>query len=246
MGIFAAIEVEVRGKKAIRLTYKMNRYDNTDKAITLIVQQQLEGFERYPFSFQYLEETEQIRYPIIRVVAGPGVSVSLENFPSTPYLASQATALVDIIRAQDPEIVSPMATDISSYGYNGGEEINPPTSQVSFGFPDNYFHIERFPSEMIFHHPATGGALIVRVPQFSMTQGQTRGTRDAEARFAFEIDPEGISWVANRPLLKIVRTPSVTTEISQPIIALPGHISSLQRFNSFYKIYEVNNIRDVP
>jgi hypothetical protein len=57
MGIFAADEVEVRGKKAIRLSYKMNMFDRTAKAITLIVQQKLEGYEGYPFTFQYLEET---------------------------------------------------------------------------------------------------------------------------------------------------------------------------------------------
>jgi hypothetical protein len=132
MGIFSSQEVE-----AIQLTHQINEFDRTPRLVTLIAQQELPGYTRFPAAFEYLEEPDTQRFwkisSTIRIVAAPGVSVLLQNFPDVYPDVEGKIPLLEIYRVQDPGVVPPMGTSISSYGLIGTEEINPPP----YSFPVN-------------------------------------------------------------------------------------------------------------
>jgi hypothetical protein len=243
MGVFSADEIEVLGKRAIRLAYRLNEFDRTPRTITLIAAEALAGYTRFPAAYQYLEASSERRYPIIRVIAAPGVSVLLQNFPDV-WIAGQEVPDLEIYRVQDPEVVPPLACDIQAFTLTGSDEVNPPSSTLIVGPPtDNYFQVERAPSQVIIRHPFSHSALIIRVPQLSRNPSETR---DARARFAYEFDPNGVLGHADRPLLKIVKTPEVEIELATRVLRLPSERIDARQLFAFWQIYEVDNINAVP
>jgi hypothetical protein len=251
MGIFTAEEVENSGKRAIRLTYKLNQYDRIPRVITLIVQQELVGYQRFPAAYEYIEETNERRYPLIRVVAGPGISVQLDNFPVTEMLGPGIPD-VEIYRVQDPELIPAMAQDIDPLSLIGVDEINPPSSPLVSTSPTNYFLVNRFAHDIIIQHPFTKTILKISVPQLTTDPSDTSNAR---ARFAYEFNPEGDLGSVDQPLLRIVKTAEVEVGVTGGRLVqlmvpslVPRDLRELdvREIFNFYKIYEVDESNTVP
>jgi len=255
MGIFTSREIEVSGKRAIQLSHQINEFDRTPRLITLIIQQELSGYTRFPAAFEYLEKPDTQRFwkisSTIRIVVAPGVSVLLQNFPDV-YMEGEIP-LLEIYRVQDPAVVPPMGTSIASYGLIGTNEINSPPytippDLVTAGTakePENYFRIERRPGEVVISHPFSSTILTMDVKQFSRTPGSTA---DAKDRFCYQFDPQGVLGDVAKPLLKIVKTPAVGLKFSgkswlklHPVVNV-----DLRQELAFWKVYEVDDINAVP
>jgi hypothetical protein len=254
MGIFKSTIGQYKEKKAAFLSYQINQYDQRDFAIWLIVDQQINGFTRLPFSYQYLDESSVRPYPIIRLVAGPGVSVVLQNFPKSYIPEIDKIPLLEIIRVQDPNLVPPLAVDFTSSDFKAstvigcgmilvGEKcflidhlIDHLSNNTRTVQPSNRTRIKHFYSNT---------ELILDVPEFSETPDSPK---DSRARFAYEIDLQGSPDSVDKPLIKIVKTPSVDFKIvpnflpKSPFTADPG----LRLEFTIFNLYETDDINDVP
>jgi len=244
-GIFTATEKEVFGQPGIELSFKRNDHDRQPWLITLTIQTRLNGYRRFPAAYQFLEEGEERPWPIIRVIVAPGVSLAIQNIPDS-YIVGPETPALEFFRVQDPELVPPMAHDINPLGFAGQEELNPPMlvppPDMPDLYPENYFRIERLPSEVIIQHPFTRTTLQIRVPEFTR---DPRNPADAQTRFCFEFNPQGVLGNADQPLLRIVKTPSVRLVVAAEFVSLRAQ-TDLRRSLVFYQVFEVDNINAVP
>lgn len=248
MGIFAAVEKEVAGKPGVELSFKRTDWDREPWLITLTIQQRLDGYRRFPAAYQFLEETEDRRWPIIRVVAAPGVSIAIRNIP-TAYIVGIDTPSLEFFRVQDPEIVPPMAHDIMPMSLAGQDELNPPPFVVpnmrADMFPENYFRVERLPSEVVIENPFTSTTLTIDVPEFTRDASDIH---NAKARFCYYFDPDGVFGNADRPLLRIVKTPDVKLTIASRDTRFTSLMrpTDIRQLLAFYQIFEVDDINAVP
>jgi hypothetical protein len=248
VGTFAAVEKEIAGKAGIELSFRRSDYDQEPWRISLIIQKQLEAYHRFPAAYQFLEETEERWWPIIRVVAAPGLSVAIQNIPDT-YVAGIETPSLEFFRVQDPEVLPPIAHDIAAMGLAGQEEVNPPVLAVPANmpsmYPENYFRIDRLPSEVVIDHPFSRTTLMIKVPEFTR---DARDTRNARARFCYHVDPEGVLGSFDHPLVRIVKTPEVklTVAASDTRFARITAETNLRQHIVFYEIFEVDDINAVP
>jgi len=250
MGLFEAVITQIEGRRAVELTHRLNAYDHNPRRLTLIVRQPLTGLSRLPFAYQYLESAPERPFPTIVVVAAPGVSVVLENYPDT-FIASEAVPAVDIYRVQDPELIPPLGSDLTSRNFVGDTEIpsQPAFSLVSIAPPTNYFQVKRLDAVLAIKHVFSNTEIILTPPQLTRTRGESR---DAQARFAYEIDPEGRLGSTERPLLRIVKTPAVDIGIADRVFmdsvmaSLGGPRVDPSRFLAFWEVYEVDDVNQVP
>lgn len=255
MSVFAAKLTTVDGFRSVELSCGLNSYDREQRLIKLIVRKKLKGFSRLPLAYQFLEETKERPYPLIIVLAGPGVSVVLERFPDT-YIGAPGFPIVDIHRLQDPELIPPMAADLRSFDFGGSYETGEPFLG-GFGYyqpggagtpvilvPDNAFKIDRLPNGVVIKHIGSQQEFILEVPSLSSSKTPHR---DADARFAFEIDPEGKPGSSERPLLKIVKTPAVSILTADNFFnqsLLGRRDAAVQLFVG--SVFEVDDINDIP
>lgn len=259
MGRFTAAITTFGGKPAIRLAYKENPHDTRRIEIWLAVHHLVPPYdkkplERYPFAYQYLDATPQRRYPIIKVVAGPGVTMWHTGWPDG-FWKPEFDKLPDlhVVRVQDVDMIPPIGVDLSTFPFIGSYEAGDPPpplsstiriglpSEIPPGSPKNFFIVHRQQNGVVIQHPASNEQLIVKVAHFDKT-GQAR---DAGHRFAYEIDPGGKLMSLEQPMLKIVKTPGV--EITTTYMSLTEGsppIGSL--LDNFYRIWETDSIKDVP
>jgi hypothetical protein len=110
-------------------------------------------------------------------------------------------------------------------------------------YPNDYFRIERRPSQIIISHPFSATILIIDVKEFSRTPGSTA---DAKDRFCYQFDPQGVFGDYEKPLLKIVKTADVSIKFSgwSWLKLDPSAINPHQKI--FWKVYEVDAINAVP
>jgi hypothetical protein len=251
--VFQPTVVEKDGKAiGTALNYRTNAYDRNPRVVTLTVRKPLAGYDRLPFSYQYTEPTRERRWAEILIVAGPGVSITLKNFPSN-YVASEVLPIVEIIRVQDPRSVPPLAADFQSADFVSSFEVNQdPSGIVLSGVqatpPDNYFQVSRLASGLSVQHPFGGTTLTVSVPEFSSDGAGL----DGEARFAYYFNPDGKLGYASQPLLTIVKTPAVTLGVSDTTFmdmltaSLSGRAYNFRKSFIPWKLYEVDRIDDIP
>lgn len=246
-GTFQAEIVEAQGKAVgANLSYRLNPWDKNPKVVKLAVKQPLKGFARLPFTYQYVEPTNDRPWAWIIIVVGPGVSIKLENYPNE-YIASDTYPAVDILRVQDPDLIPPMASDLSSMDFQANYEVNPmPRVFVGLEPPENYFQITQLPTETVIKHMFSNTEVRITVPQIS----QSGSGEDAQARFAYYFDPEGKLGSVDRPLLTILKTPAVKIEIADHIFV--DSLRASQRLQSvplrlwFMQVFEINDINAIP
>jgi hypothetical protein len=216
MTLFSASLTEFSGKRAVELRFSLNRFDRP-RRLLLVIDRELRGTVGVPFAYQFFDENATRSYPMVIVVAAPGVSVVEDNFPET-YVAVPGIPAVHLYRVQDPAVVPPLGADLSSFDLVTSSEVNAPLLSVdprSFtagapnAFPENYFKIDRLPYGVVIKHFASTQEFVITVPN--------RPPSDSQARFAFWIDPQGIPGSVERPLLRIVKTPVVEVVTSDAI-----------------------------
>ncbi len=266
MGTFEARHARVSGNPAAELTLRRTELDDRPVRIDLVRQVRVREFdrERLPFAWEFLEASDDRPYDVLRVVAGPGVAVSLQGVPDTAVLGtlgargSGPEPMVDVIRVQDPEVIPPLGAEIHLQNVLQSSEFNTPAGEAGsltrgislmHGTPTNWFVVTTTATETVIRHVRTNQALVLSVPAFSTL---FHHARDAYSRYAWEIDPEGVLGDARRPLVKIVKTPDATVGLSERIF-LDAIVQSLEPgvevdetpFIGWYKVWEAG-FHDIP
>jgi hypothetical protein len=213
----------------------------------LVIDRELRGTVGVPFAYQFFDENATRPYPIVIVVAAPGVSVVEDNFPET-YVAVPGIPAVHLYRVQDPAVVPPLGADLSSFDLVTSSEVNAPllsvdplsfTAGAANAFPDNYFKIDRLPYGVVIKHFASTQEFVITVPN--------RPPSDSQARFAFWIDPQGVPGSVERPLLRIVKTPVVEVVTSDAIFETnlfrlsPSPLSML-RIGQVFDVFDLDAV----
>jgi hypothetical protein len=265
---FAAEEVvkyELRGNRSVRvrsvrLTFKIREYEKKPRAIYLTEKVKLDEFldPRYPFSYEYQNPSyPERRYPLIKIVAAPGVSIKFENWDHFLDTPNYFVPKVEIIRVQDPQAVPAMASNITALYYCTPQQFN--YKNIYGSYPNqpsiDFVIVERFPDQVVIHHPSLQRTMLIEVASLYIDTrhaepkdlppekviGRPGMGADAEMRFAYEIDEREDALGRHspeNPLVTIVKTNNVTvTEVSKRD----------NPYLSFFKIYNVGeNINDVP
>jgi hypothetical protein len=216
--IFNARMATYNKKRAAVLAFSRNRFDYVPRLVYLIEEVPEGRNAPLPFTWRFLNETQERRYPIITIVAARGVTIELEGF--APGFPEPGTPALDIYRIQDAALLPRLATDFSGTYLCGTIEVaeNPVTLDVpsvddpgetlSLSLnPHQHFRVDRLPHGVSIFHFGTGHEWNITVPDLSGDRGSGR---DARAAFAYEIDPSGIYGDLDRPMLKIVATPEAT------------------------------------
>ena len=99
------------------LTY----YRDLERRVVLEVDPEAQT-ERVPFAYQYVPPTPARQWPIIRIVAAPGVSIRMEEFP-LGHIISLQNPVVEIFRVQDLEQVPLQGQPIHPNMYVGRTDI---------------------------------------------------------------------------------------------------------------------------
>jgi hypothetical protein len=250
MTLFEANLATIDGCRAIELSCKLNPYDRNPRIVKLIERQRLTGITRLPFAYQFVPETPDRREPMLVVMAAPGVSVVFEGYPDS-YLIGPGFPMVEIYRIQNPEILPPLAADLTSLNFIGSYEtgdafLGDPAvfggKNVSLRFvPENAFKVDRWPDALLIKHYKSQTEWIIDLPSFSSSG---RPFKDAAARIAYEIDPTG-DPLKNRPLLKIVKTPAVSLKIANGFFE-SSFTATAEVLIAVDVIYEVDDINDIP
>jgi len=252
VSVFTANFVRINNKRALELTYKFYEYDQDIRRITIIVENELSGITRLPFAYQFLDSTDERNYPIVVIVAAPGVAVVLENFPKLLFPVPPHIPLVQVYRVQDAALIPPLGVGIQSTDYTTSLEINQPKYVFGPGFdtpPDNYIRVDRLPDGIVIAHPYTNSQVVVSVPQISPSRSDLR---DPRGRFSFQLNPNGNFGDRDNPLVTTVKTPdpSVTVtycdHVFDQIIRLKGPREDITQLLGYVKVYEVDDINSIP
>lgn len=221
------------------------------------MQKQLPESKNFPVAYEYVDSTLynllDIRSPrqtALRIIAGPGVSVHLESWPS------QDGVLLDVYRVQDPEIVPKQATTILPNLYTPLQEINPPQvlyedSIPPWQYPLGYFVLETKPWGLLVIHPHSTCSLALTYASITTS---LENTEDAKARFCYQVirATNQTSFEAilggGRATFTIVKTPNIK-------VALRGGPPKFKAMESMFKpsqyfipfqIFEAPDITSIP
>ncbi|KTD23003.1 Uncharacterised protein [Legionella lansingensis] len=229
---------------------------------------------RMPAYYQYLEPISGRVYAIFKLIAGPGISITLNGYPPEPYEPNAFYPLVEIIRVQDPELVPTIGTDFNTQQLLGEFQVNPPEPPQGKNVgdlrkwylyslpPTDFFTLSPINNGIIIRHHQSKQDLIITVPRHSgdkeflelLTQVDKL---HSDAQFAFQINAGGgigakrENKFNNLPILEIVKTPAVKIELArEPIQYTPGNVllggKKTSTRDIFFEIYETDKIANVP
>jgi hypothetical protein len=223
---------------------------------------------RVPAAYQYLEPSFPDRpFAIIKVVAGPGVSVSLDRFPPLPYEPRPQLPLVEIIRVQDRDMVPGIGYDFNShhllgeYEENLGQRVVPAVSSDPFDqshkllAPIDWISVVPLNNGVLLRHHWSRQDLIITVPtcvQDPRFLGYKPDLSNGDAKFFFQVNPGGQIGPGSRkdwlPVVEVVKTPGARVEVAlQPKeYSLTKRGVSASSTDIFWQIYEVDKISQVP
>lgn len=242
MGIFEATTFVFDNKTTAILSHKVNQFDRSPMLVSLVVEHDLLDNDRLPFAYHYEESTASQPTPVLKIIAGPGVSIQ----PPLPSSRDRDVVLM-IIRVQDPKVIPAIGAPIRSTEVLGSYIVNAPVSsipglQLSTVPPINFFKVDRLENGVAFKHYYSRSALVIRVPQSSNTYNDPP---DAKARFAFEFNPDGELDSVDNPLLRIVKTRDVSVGISTNFQIL-GSGQPARDSAGYFKAWNVDHIGLVP
>jgi hypothetical protein len=264
---FEAQETVISGKRAIALTCKPVLAPAVRVDLTYEVEKLVElgpGGVRgstnppgFPAAYQYLAATSERQWPLIRIVAGPGVAVDItpeSRPPREPWaLRRFPSPVVDVFRVQDPDAVPPMATDIDPRLYTGTDGDAAGELQViDLGYGPGYdverpvvldagdFLVRQWMTEVWICHPWSKSILVLKLP------GENSRHQDARARFAYELVP-GRSRLSSGEV-RVVKTKEVELRLLMELAYTPllGTTSGRESRLPSYSLYEVDDILLVP
>lgn len=281
MTIFDAVLTEIRGHRAAELKFRFNRFDFRPRCVLLIEEDRQVNATTLPFVWRFAHESTEHRgatailkgegAPVLTVVAAPGVSVQFEGFPSPFYVPGPGLPEVNIYRVQDPAVLPPLASDTPAVNLVGTYEVadrpfvvqipggahqGQPTTTTMTLNPYKHFTVEQLPSGVAITQVFSGDQWTITVPPFTT---DPRACEDARARYAFEIDLEGIPEATlsdlRRPILKIVSTPTVQVTLMQRSVSSrffgvdldsQAYRRRAPRLLAYHALWEVDNIHQVP
>lgn len=240
-----------------------------------------------PVSYQYMEITDTQRrksipdldkrfdiprnYGVIKIVAGPRMSLSLKGVPFGNYVPGPLYPFLEIIRVQDPDMVPLIGSGFNTSHLLGEYEVNPggaaifreiiekgdPSKGLGSGMaakvfvPPNYFTVARMHNGVLIRHWRTLQDLRITVPRFFGDPDFGPSANDAVAKFAYQFNALGKLGEKRRkaslPLLEIVATPGVQVTLSKlpRIQQSPFVSSSMTEDIPFFQLYEAG-LLDVP
>ncbi|HAU1183778.1 TPA: hypothetical protein JBI17_13705 [Legionella pneumophila] len=229
---------------------------------------------RMPAYYQYLEPVSGRTYAIFKLIAGPGVSITLNGYPPGFYEPNSFYPMVEIIRVQDPELVPTIGTDFNTHQLLGEYQVNPPEPPqgkdvgdlrkwYSYSIPPtDFFTLSPLNNGIIIRHHHSKQDLIITVPnhasdsEFSEFLNQV-DMLHSDAKFTFQINNGGGIGAKrgnkfnNLPILEVIKTPAVKIELArEPIHYTPGNVLLGGKKTStdmvFYEVYETDKIANVP
>ncbi|MER7459961.1 hypothetical protein [Micromonospora sp. NPDC126480] len=229
-----------------------------------------DGSWRVPASYQFLEPSlkDSRPYAIIKIVAAPGVSVSLDGFPPLPYDARPTLPMVEIIRVQDPELVPPIGFDFNNHHLMAEYELGHPfwpdpdasrTGSVrdfthKLQAPMDYLSVVPLHNGVILRHHWSRQDLIITVPTCAQDIQGKPGAYNGNAKFYVQVNPGASVWSPSQgrdwlPVVEVVRTPDVLVEVARmpkefALTAWTG--TSASTTERFWQIYETDKISRVP
>ena len=201
--------------------------------------------ERIPFAYQFSPPTPQRNYPIIHIIAGPGVSIQFEGFPEFYALTPNNTIpAVEIIRAQSLNQVPPIGTQFSPSDYTGLKAVETP-SERSEQQVRQRFGLPPLPPDIAVHQ-RPDGLDIVQVSSKQVLRIKTPNLR-GDTAFVYEVIPERLFRESRmqRVVVKLIKTPAVEVALHTPFMDLRTSAHGLV-FGIVPIVYEVNSVRDIP
>ena len=199
------------------LTY----YRDLERRVVLEVDPEAQT-ERVPFAYQYVPPTPARQWPIIRIVAAPGVSIRMEEFP-LGHIINLQNPVVEIYRVQDLEQVPLQDQPIIPSTYLGRTDIGvlqEPIIAMMAGI-----EVIRRSNGLDIIHSRNGLTLRITAPRHLATTS-----------FAYEVIPGDIS---QSTIIRIVKTPETQVDL---LGVRRGEGWDLLQI----EVYNVNNITEVP
>lgn len=199
------------------LTY----YRDLERRVVLEVDPEAQT-ERVPFAYQYVPPTPARQWPIIRIVAAPGVSIRMEEFP-LGHIINLQNPVVEIYRVQDLEQVPLQDQPIIPSTYLGRTDIGvlqEPIIAMMAGI-----EVIRRSNGLDIIHSRNELTLRITAPRHLATTS-----------FAYEVIPGDIS---QSTIIRIVKTPETQVDL---LGVRRGEGWDLLQI----EVYNVNNITEVP
>lgn len=237
--------VRVDGKRALRLRYVHVARDPRHNDVFLVEQVANPGDERFPAAYQFMRETGDRRYAILRIVVPPGVSVR-HKFPAEYSPMIDQLPLTFIYRVQDAATLPPMGVDIVERQLLAPFAVNEPGGSLfDDPLPPNYFQIVPRPNGVTIRHPLSAQEMRVTVPP---DERAAVGGSDGLERFAYDIHAPDALERNEVPFARVVATSGVDVKfaaIPRPVGPNPTLISPLALIDAF-RVYKVPTFADVP
>ncbi len=182
------------------------------------------------YAYQYLPPISKRAWPIIRVVAAPGTSVSLKGFPTTAHLASGENPSVEIYRAQDPELVPGEGEAIKPSNFVGTSDVG--TTATTSG-------VVLLPAPVVVNRRGDGVDIVHT--KHKMALRISAPTYSAKARYSYHVDlgTEAGLTTGTPTIVTIVKTPAVE-------VKMLGVTRSKVVYDFSWRVYEVDDISKVP
>ncbi|PVH68744.1 hypothetical protein DL98DRAFT_542176 [Cadophora sp. DSE1049] len=259
---FKAVESTLDGKRNVRLI--VQDFRQKPKVINLIVHHALPGFSRLPVAWEFIDaplgritDIRGPRHTSIRIVAGPGVSIHLESWPTV----SVSGTLLDVYRVQDPEIIPPQASTIYSQHFAPTYEIgmsgvfpDPSVEVLPWQYRLDYFTVEPMATGTLIKHPHSTYSLAIEYP--SMTTA-LYDTSNADSRFCYQVrtglgqsflEQMIVSNFGTPAICRVVKTPSVKVTLrGGPARIRASELGYKQtQFMIPFEVYEASDIERVP
>ena len=183
--------------RVLGLAVKVTLFDKSGKS------------RRMPVAYEYLEAPDQPvklksgldkrwdvgrDHPVIKIVAGPEITIIPDGFPKGFYQPSLTLPLLEIIRVQDSAMVPAIGsdfntnyllgeTDVFQRGTPGGfaslKDMLDDSAAARVLFPPDYFTVTRLNNGVVIRHWNTLQDLVVTVPTYS---GDPEGARSRLSR----------------------------------------------------------------
>jgi hypothetical protein len=251
MYLFEAFSLKLDGRRAVELSCRINDKDRRLMRVILVEVRRWSNDGPLPFAYQWIEGSLERPYPSIYIVAAPGVSIQLVNFPDTYIPGLDGIPLVEIVRVQDIELV-PLIGEEIDLGRFLGESIENSDHLFNIisgkGMTDpKLFGLIRTPEGAQIHHFYSGEILDITVPQLSNKKGEYI---DSYARFAFQFYPDGELGSMDKPLLRIVKTESVRITVRGGVnrfrVADEIERYGMNIVKPYSIVYGVQEVEEVP
>ena len=166
----------------------------------------------------------------------------------------------NIYRVQDRAVLPRLASDTPAVHLVGSREVadrpfvmqvpgarpeDPPTTVTMTLDQEKHFIVTQLPSGVLINHLGTGDVWTITVPAFA---SDPRTSKDALARFAFDIDLDASPGDRDRPMLKMVTTPSVEVTLMERTVrsSFWGKDLNPQFRLGYHALWQVEYIHQIP